>query len=162
MARHAQAWLALSILLTSCGGSGMPASAPQSAPPPQKESDTPSQAYPSQQQPGYAAPPSAPSGGGDFAPSPAAPPPPAGQGPVIEGAGPAVEQASLELDRAAAELSASGSDCARACKALGSMNRASERICALEPDTGTGGRCRRARERVGEAADRVRRSCACP
>jgi hypothetical protein len=138
----------------------MPASAPESSPPPQKEGETPSQAYPPQQQPGYGAPPSAPTGGGDFAQPPASPPP--GQGPVTEGAQPTVEQAGLELDRAAAELNASGSDCARACKALGSMNRASERICALEPDTGTGGRCRRARERVTEAADRVRRSCACP
>jgi hypothetical protein len=140
----------------------MPASAPASAPPPQEEGEkAPSQGYPQQQQPGYGAPSSAPTGG-DFAQPPAAPPSPPAQGPVTEGAQPTVEQASLELDRAAAELSASGSDCARACKALGSMNRASDRICALEPDTGTGGRCRRARERVSEAADRVRRSCACP
>jgi hypothetical protein len=160
MVRRLRAWLAFSVLLASCGG-GMPASAPESAPPPQEERETPTQAYPPQQQPGYGAPPAAPTSGGGFAEPPAARPPPPGQDSVAEGAQPTVEQASLELDRAAAELSASGSDCARACKALDSMNRASERICALEPDTGTGGRCRRARERVGVAADRVRRSCAC-
>jgi hypothetical protein len=144
-------------VLASCGG-GMPASAPESAP--SKESETPPQAYPPQQQPGYGAP--APTGGGDFAQPPPAPPAPPGQGPATEGAQPSVEQASLELDRAATELSAAGSDCARACKALRSMNRASERICALDPDESAAGRCRRARERVTEAAERVRRSCACP
>jgi hypothetical protein len=156
MRRRIHEWLVCSVcLLASCGG-GAPAAAPQAPPP----SEVPSPEYPQQQQPGYAAPP-APAGG-DFAEPPAAtPPPPESQGPIGDGAQPSVEQASLELDRAAAELSAAGSDCARACKALGSMSRASERICALEPDDRSGGRCRRARERVTVATEKVRRSCAC-
>ena len=151
-----KAGLAGLLLLTSCGG-GTPAAAPAGAPP--QEGAPPAQAYPAEEQPGYGAQPAP--GSGDFAQPPAAPPPP-GQGPDTEGAQPSVEQASLEFDRAAAELSAAGTDCPRACKALGSMNRASERICALDPDQSAAGRCRRAKDRVTEASERVRRSCACP
>ena len=155
MLRHCHALFALPVcVLAGCGGGSVPASAPEAPPP--------AQSYP-QQQPGYGTPSNAPTSGEEYAqPPPAATPPPSDAlGPSDQGAQPSVERASLELDRAAAELSAAGSDCPRACKALASMNRASERICALEPDESPGGRCKRAKERVTEATERVRRSCAC-
>jgi hypothetical protein len=153
--------LALSAaLLTACGGSvptsGAPAQEPKQAP------EAPAGgAYPQQQeaQPGDSPAPRDEAYDG-FAEPPAAEP--AAPGGDKDDATRSVEEASLELDRAASELSAAGTDCARVCKALGSMNRASERICALEPDASSSSRCRRAKERVAEAAVRVRRSCTCP
>jgi hypothetical protein len=46
-------------------------------------------------------------------------------------------------------------DCAAACRALGSMRRAADRLCTLDP----GRRCTEARARVDEAARKVREAC---
>jgi hypothetical protein len=51
--------------------------------------------------------------------------------------------------------SLSTSDCNLACRALASIRRAAERICALEP----GPRCDAARVKVAESTRRVREAC---
>jgi len=63
--------------------------------------------------------------------------------------------ARSDLDRAESQVSAAMSDCATACRALESMERAAEHLCAL--DNGT--ECGRARERLEAARQRVRASC---
>jgi len=60
-----------------------------------------------------------------------------------------------ELDRAESQVSAAMSDCAQACRALESMERAAEHLCALDG----GSECGRARERLEAARQRVRASC---
>jgi MYXO-CTERM domain-containing protein len=49
----------------------------------------------------------------------------------------------------------STSDCVSACRALASMQRAAERICALDP----GASCAEARAKVADAEKRVRAAC---
>jgi hypothetical protein len=68
---------------------------------------------------------------------------------------PEVAGARGELDRAERQLSATQGDCASACRALASMERAAEHICALD----SGSECGRARERVDSARERVRATC---
>jgi MYXO-CTERM domain-containing protein len=46
-------------------------------------------------------------------------------------------------------------DCSTACRALGSIQRAADKICSLEP----GDRCSEARAKAAEAARRVREAC---
>ena len=60
-----------------------------------------------------------------------------------------------ELDRAESQVSAATSDCATACRALESMERAAEHLCALD----SGSECGRARNRLEAARERVRASC---
>ena len=60
-----------------------------------------------------------------------------------------------ELDRAESQVGAATSDCAAACRALESMERAAEHLCALD----AGSECGRARERLEAARQRVRASC---
>lgn len=68
-------------------------------------------------------------------------------------------EAERELDVAEEALDAG--DCVGICRALGSMIRAAERICALdEPGSASpSARCAAARARVAEAIARVRRAC---
>jgi hypothetical protein len=81
----------------------------------------------------------------------------------LERAEGALVEAWHEFERAAEELKASGSDCERACQALGSMQRAATRICALEPASRKGSRCPEARERLAKARQQVSSSCGvCP
>jgi MYXO-CTERM domain-containing protein len=56
--------------------------------------------------------------------------------------------------QAGALESATTQDCATACKALESLTRAAEHICAVAPD-----HCDEARARVRSATDRVRAAC---
>jgi hypothetical protein len=58
-----------------------------------------------------------------------------------------------QLDDEVAALSTS--DCNLACRALASIRRAADRICALEP----GPRCDAARAKVAEATRRVKETC---
>jgi hypothetical protein len=58
-----------------------------------------------------------------------------------------------QLDEEHATLSTS--DCTAACRALGSIQRAAEKICALEP----GARCEAARAKAADATRRVREAC---
>jgi hypothetical protein len=50
---------------------------------------------------------------------------------------------------------ASAGECITACRAVGSMRRATERLCALEP----GPRCNDARAALASAAEKVRAAC---
>lgn len=61
---------------------------------------------------------------------------------------------ATDLDHQVAALSTS--DCASACKALGSIRRAADKICALEPG---GSRCDAARTKADDATKRVREAC---
>ncbi|MCW5815605.1 MAG: hypothetical protein KIT84_31550 [Labilithrix sp.] len=58
-----------------------------------------------------------------------------------------------QLGRETSELATS--DCAAACRALASIQRAADRICELEP----GPRCAAAREKADAASKRVREAC---
>lgn len=68
---------------------------------------------------------------------------------------PEVSAARSELDSAEQRLGSSQGDCAAACRALASMERAAEHLCQLD----TGSECGRARERVEAARERVRSTC---
>ncbi|HEY6460805.1 MAG TPA: hypothetical protein VIY73_11665 [Polyangiaceae bacterium] len=71
------------------------------------------------------------------------------------GAGRAPSVASLEAELDGDYAQAMASDCALACKALGSMRRATENLCALDP----GDRCAKARERLAAATAHVKSAC---
>jgi MYXO-CTERM domain-containing protein len=69
----------------------------------------------------------------------------------------AIEALQAEVDRDYAQALAA--DCAIACRALDSMRRAAERLCALDP----GARCASAREKLEAASAHVRTACpGCP
>lgn len=68
---------------------------------------------------------------------------------------PEVANARGEIDRAERQIGASQGDCAAACRALASMERAAEHLCALD----SGVECGHARDRVEAARERVRASC---
>jgi hypothetical protein len=67
--------------------------------------------------------------------------------------------ARREFERAEASLQASASDCATACRALASMTRAVEHLCALADSPGDQQRCDDARRRMASARERVRQTC---
>lgn len=72
-----------------------------------------------------------------------------------------VARAQADLDEAGKALSQSGSDCITRCKALQSMARAADRICALgrDGDQVDKKRCEDARARVAEATKIVQTDC---
>jgi MYXO-CTERM domain-containing protein len=61
----------------------------------------------------------------------------------------------LDEENAALSTDLGASDCMAACRALTSMRRAAEKICALSP----GPRCEAARAKASAASDRVKKSC---
>src|SRR5262245_17931566 len=65
------------------------------------------------------------------------------------------ELKALEDEIARNETALSTEGCAVACQAFNSMQRAADRLCALDP----GPRCAAARAKVKDAAGRVRTSC---
>lgn len=62
---------------------------------------------------------------------------------------------ALQAEVAGDYAQAMASDCGLACRALGSMKRATDRLCALDP----GDRCVKARQQLADATDHVRASC---
>jgi hypothetical protein len=70
-------------------------------------------------------------------------------------AGAGDEVATLEAQLATEHAALATSDCAAACRALGSIRRAADKICALEP----GARCDAARSKADDATRRVREAC---
>jgi hypothetical protein len=153
--------LALSMFIgAACGGGagypgGLPAApsnAPATAPPAYP-------GYPSATTPGYpGAPPAAPSAA---YPEPEAPPQAAAG---VSGAAPPAREAQRaaarsELDRAEGSLAASASDCSAACRALASMGRAVEHLCALVDSRDDQRRCDDARQRLSSAREHVRQTC---
>jgi hypothetical protein len=68
-----------------------------------------------------------------------------------------------ELDEAERALESSAGDCVTACRALGSMERATAHVCALASVPSDRQTCEDARSRVLSGRDRVRSSCGdCP
>jgi hypothetical protein len=65
------------------------------------------------------------------------------------------EADALERQLEQEHAALSTADCNTACKALGSIQRAAEKICAIEP----GPRCSSARAKADDAARRVREAC---
>jgi hypothetical protein len=63
--------------------------------------------------------------------------------------------ASLEDEIARARVALQTEDCATACKALSSLLRAADKLCALDP----GPRCSAARAKADDATSRVRAAC---
>jgi hypothetical protein len=67
------------------------------------------------------------------------------------------------LDHAEADLRSASSDCASACRALASMERATGELCSLTGEGDDASRCEDARRRLLGARDRVKQSCGgCP
>lgn len=65
------------------------------------------------------------------------------------------EITTLETNLANEHAALSTTDCATACRALASIRRAADRICALDPDA----RCTAARAKADDATQRVRETC---
>ncbi len=136
-------WLAIG---AGCGGAAKDAS-PSAASPSNAGAAQKSEMAPS----GYAPPP------------PTAPPATSPPGvPTSPGAQRRLE-ANADFDRAERELSASSSDCASACRALASLERATVRLCDLAEQPDDVQRCDDAKKKLRTARDRVRSTCsACP
>jgi len=71
----------------------------------------------------------------------------------------AMGRAKGDLDRAERELLASAGDCASACRALASMDRATGHLCALVGSEDDRARCEEAKTKVLTARERVRSTC---
>jgi hypothetical protein len=117
--------VAVVALLAGCGGSAAPSMAPANTDG-DHTSATPEDAHPSVQ-----------------------------QNQTRQPSAPEIAGARSDLDRAESQVSAATGDCATACRALASMERAAQHLCALD----SGRECDRARERLAAARERVRSSC---
>ncbi len=71
----------------------------------------------------------------------------------------ALAHAKIDLDHAERELLTSAGDCAAACRALASMERATGHLCALAGADDDHARCDEARTKVLSARERVRSTC---
>jgi hypothetical protein len=76
----------------------------------------------------------------------------------------AIARAKVDIDRAERELLTSAGDCAAACRALASMERATGHLCALSHSAAAGAederaRCDEATAKVLSARERVRSTC---
>jgi len=71
----------------------------------------------------------------------------------------AFRAAGSDLARALIELQASAGDCRTACRALGSMERATAHLCSLASSSDEQSSCQDARAKVLAGRDRVRTSC---
>ncbi len=79
------------------------------------------------------------------------------------GLGGAAAFGNTELEVAERQLQSSAGDCAMACRALGSMERATAHLCAMASSTDDQRTCQDARSKVLAGRDRVRSSCGdCP
>lgn len=116
-----------------------PGAAPQTPPPASPQPAAPSATRPAEER------------SGDFAE-----PPPANRAAALRNAARDMESSQRELDVAAG-------DCQNACRALGSMDRAAGRLCALAEATDELRRCEDSKQKVYSARDRVRSTCGnCP
>jgi hypothetical protein len=129
--------IAFALCLTMCGAEA------------QKPAAAPTAAYPREEDSAAGAPP---------------PPPPPASPAGGEAAPPTTMTMALgALDRAEAELRSSASDCASACRALSSMERATAVLCSLTAQGDEAPRCDEARRVLLAARDRVRLACGgCP
>ena len=75
----------------------------------------------------------------------------------------ALRAARTEVEQAQRDLEASMSDCANACRALGSMERATGHLCDLATDHDDRRRCEDAKTAVLRAREKIRAACgSCP
>ena len=167
---RASAGGALAVLLaTACGGaqyekapaaspaSGASPETPASAPAP--PSSEPARAAPADAQSAWP-PPAAPAGRPSAAPEATSESADRARGGGREGA---LARDRNEIDVAERILATSAGDCAAACRALGSMDRAAGHLCELAESADERGRCADARARLRAARDRVLRTCgSCP
>jgi hypothetical protein len=95
------------------------------------------------------------SGGGSTA-GPTAPVAP----PILQGP-PAVQIAAAQanFDEAHRQLGSAGGDCAKLCKALASMQRATDRLCGLVAGSTDARRCTDARSKLTAATAKVNATC---
>ena len=141
----------LALVAVACGAAEPEPRAPESAggaakstTPADQDRARPQNAPPSQPQP---PPPSTPGGTREYAQPPQATPQ-------------ALGDPWLEFQSAQAQLEATTSDCAVACKALASIDRATGHVCAM---TSASDHCTSARETLKSARRKVRAECtACP
>jgi hypothetical protein len=74
-----------------------------------------------------------------------------------------LQGASRDLDAGERQLDVSTSDCGNACRALGSMDRATGVLCQLAQQADEQRRCDDAKKKVYSARDRVKSTCgSCP
>ena len=140
-------------MVPGCGGNkGEPSATPKMAP-------SHLESTPEQDRDGDALP--GPSGAGPTFARPPSPPSATAPAPMDREA--SRVQARDAFARAELELQASASDCAAACRALGSLERAATRLCELAESPDDRRRCDDAKQKLGAARDRVRQTCnACP
>ncbi|MEM9693613.1 MAG: hypothetical protein AAGA56_13785 [Myxococcota bacterium] len=143
------------VMVVGCGGRAPQAEAPVSAGPSGAKADDDAGERADAADGEFEAQPSAP--------SPAPPPPTVSTtGDVLatpEEALAALRASEGELEAVA--LSTEGGACPRACRALASMRRASDRLCELTAEDDA--RCRDARTRVANGARRAEdKGCGCP
>ena len=97
---------------------------------------------------------------------PSAPPPPPGAPAGMAQPGSralVMRQAAIELDVAEREILVASGDCRSACRALGSMDRATGHLCELAVEPDDRDRCDDAKAKLLVARDRVRSTCgSCP
>lgn len=140
-------WGGASVALLVCSCGGAPEQRPAASPPTQPTGvegpGEPGPEYPAQ----------APESAADMSAAG-----PVAEAPASAGAS-ARAAARVELARAEAALAAAQGDCAQACRALASMQRATNHLCALVEGSDDGRRCEDARRRLLAARDRVRSSC---
>jgi hypothetical protein len=158
-------------LFCACGGQrgAQPAQAPVSS---SAESAKGGKAEESAAQPG--ATPSSPPAAEYAAPPPPAPSPAAPSGAATKDRAEAPEtvdprtryaRANVQLSEARreVEIATSQRDCATACRALDSMERAAAQLCELARSTDERRTCKSAEDQVGAARDRVHSACGdCP
>lgn len=134
--------LLVPVVLAACGGAAPPPAAPASTPAPASE-EAP-----------MAAPPPATAGAGSESESVQS------TAPDQPGARAAARaRARSDFDGARRELSVAGSDCATACRALASMERAATRLCELATADDGRDACDDAQAKLREAKDRVHATC---
>ena len=95
--------------------------------------------------------------------APKAEPGPAQTQTTPQGRAVAINKDTNDIESAQRELDAAGSSCHNACRALGSMDRASGHLCLMTREDNTHDRCDDAKRRLYNARDKVRGSCGtCP
>lgn len=70
-----------------------------------------------------------------------------------------VKDAETSLAEAETAFAAAGNDCAQLCKALTSMNNATERLCELAKESGDDQRCTDAKAKLDAARTKVKSTC---
>lgn len=166
-----RAWVAyglLAVIASGCGGGGSPSKAPDNPAQPMREESAPTTTSAPAGAPGADTAPRAIAPSGPVpqpAPTFAPPPPMAPTDRETAPRAPSARETNLarardELRRAEEELDVSTHrDCATACRAVGSMERATRRICDLADAPDDRRRCDDAKKKLASAKQRIRAEC---